>query len=1104
MSLSLRRQLLIAVCDSATLQDQLATQLENDLRQESLVANRFDHSNGKTTSAIITSGTSLMTLDRLIFDTEDAHLPRQVAHWVRQTMLSQGRLPQLQVLGIEQMTRQSATIQNQFLRSLERIEDLLPRLNTSLLIWVPWPWLRTIQSSAPTFWKWRSGVFEFVSDPTPTAEVWDDALDPAMFDDDLDAFSDSEVEASAVSLLVDAADQPLSQDDFVSDYVDLNQGPVSLYGEADEGDRPMALPKETIEIAAVEVPSEETPPEKLDAKKLNAEDLDVENLDTESTVEPEPTVKEDRLTTSVVRSSDHDFAHELIKDFVQNSSLPLIVKSPNGVAIDPVIDLVIDPLFEPPAEIRTSQPALQEAASLLPKAPPEEQSEAQSEEQSKEQPEVQSEALLEEWQSEPLESLPVEEDIEERLEETPDESLTPETVIAADVSLVEPAELEAIAPEPTTAAKVSEPNLPTQTIDADTESQKDWNLLNAVSNALRSNLVEAPWLKAAATKWIVKAPTPPDTPEATEKVTEEIAGPEVLELEPEALDADLSGTGSSETTISETATFEAADSGSDVSDSDISEPADPNPHVIRVQVADAESLAFNNFFQSKDLSDDLDFASDLEEDLVVSDAESIGLESLVDAADAPLEIVEVDESEAPEEAPDEIPKETPEEAPKETLEETPKEAQEIEEATDSAVNGRVTSALAAPVVPEEDSTTVAAQQARTQPPNRQDVAADYFSIGYRYRAQIESGERDLGLIELAIAAYEGGLQCITEPHPDWASSLNDLGTLYWLKAQQLSDPQQAWDCMHHSVALYQEALTKIDAQQQPEMVCQLYSNMGAVYSILSTYKDAVDYLQRAVNAYCQALRRCPLSVDPIEYATLNNSLGSVYWKLSHHEEVPQNLQHAIAAYGQALRGYDPNNLPLDYASVQNNIGITYWSLSKHEASVISLKNAIAAYYEALKYRTVAVDPAACAVTYNNLALAYWDLSKNTEIKSESRLRYQKNAITAFEAALNTAEGTQTLSEVDSAAIYHCLGDVHAQMAEAVTSLQEIAQSLRKSLHSYIRAINGLSDDSPIFQARLSAIVANLRSHYEHLGLASQQSALNRIPPNLLPQVMVAL
>ncbi|MEO1446816.1 MAG: hypothetical protein AAFV46_11410, partial [Cyanobacteria bacterium J06635_11] len=194
MALNLRRQLLIAVCDNVAMQNQLASQLETDLAigapmplemgqhmgqsagpitgytvdDLGLRDQGFDQDFGQELSGQLPRATApSVGLERLVFDPEDGNLPKQVANWVRQTVLSQGELPQLQVVGIEQMTRQPAITQNHFLRSLEKVEALLPRLNTSLLIWLPWPWLRTIQQSAPTFWNWRSGIFEFVSDPTP-------------------------------------------------------------------------------------------------------------------------------------------------------------------------------------------------------------------------------------------------------------------------------------------------------------------------------------------------------------------------------------------------------------------------------------------------------------------------------------------------------------------------------------------------------------------------------------------------------------------------------------------------------------------------------------------------------------------------------------------------------------------------------------------------------------------------------------------------------------------------------------------------------------------------------------------------------------------------
>jgi len=1169
MSLNLRRQLLIAVCDSATLQEQLATQLEDDLTRERVGIDRFDSSG---------NGMSSVALDRLVFDPEDAHLPRQVAQWVRQTMLSEGRLPQLQMLGIEQMTRQSASVQNHFLRSLEKVEALLARLNTSLLIWVPWPWLRTIQSSAPTFWRWRSGVFEFVSDPTPTASVWDESLDPDMFEEDLEssaralpfaAMNGSSKNGSSANAFVE-----LTQDDFVGDYAEPNHLLVGLYGESGEGDSPAVMPLAD-GLDAVEAPVVEEPVEPATAVDAGAEsrvNTQLEPIQSEFTepdaIETEP----DAIQTEPEEISDQDFTQGLIESFVQSSSALSDVESLPQITDEPVVDLVIDPLIKALDAVQQAEEAISEPSEIT--EPSETTADATEIPISETQDTIEESYTEIESQSVLVEALAD----EAAVAEEPETHSDPETPVEVDIPIVSPATIDSSHAEVTVGEdenvtadidvtdsdteKVEQGNEPASSEKGQVEQLDEWNLLAAMTLAFQSNMAEAQRLTAAATKWISNSSkqTGNTDTESVQSLDLEPSDLELSDVEPsdveslvqplEPLDesstAPLSAVAESldssfeaestplldhssadpllvlaSETASETALETDAlnlDKGSDpdaISDAETAmapglstepdllvetvilesedsqpEPIDlelPSSHdslsttedetsiqsdedalpkslesdaveeappsIIRVQVAGAMGAAVKTssgrhpeVLEALDeVSDDLDFSLDLEEDLVISEAESVGLEVPTALPDAALVVPAIPEA---------LPKSQP-------------------------------------------------SQKRSNT-DCQAAAAEYFAIGYRYRARIESGERDLALIESAIAAYEGGLSCLSDFHADWASGLNDLGTLYWLKAQQLSDPDQEWDAMTHSISLYQQALTKIDAQQHPEMVCQLYSNMGAVYSILATYQDPTEHLQKAVNVYCQALRKCPLSVDPIEYATLNNSLGSVYWKLSHYEEVPQNLRHAIAAYTQSLRGYDSTNMPLDYASVQNNLGITYWSLSKHESPVISLKNAIAAYYESLKYRTAEVDPAACAVTYNNLALAYWDLSKDKDITDDMRLRYRKNAVTAFEAALNTAEGANSLSEVDSAAIYHCLGDVHTQMAEAFTSLQDIAQSLQKSLHSYVRAIKDLPEDAPAFENRLSAIVSNVRAHYEYLGLASQQSALSRIPPNLLSQVMVAL
>ncbi len=865
MSLNLRRQLLIAVCDDVRMQNQLATQLENDLAQSDRALAGLPGSNGVSNGTRLdaadteTSATALR-LERLMFDPEEGNLPQQVAQWVRHTMLSEGSLPKLQVLGIEQMIHQPAITQNYFLRSLEKIEALLPRLNTSLLIWVPWPWLRTIQQSSPTFWNWRNGVFEFVSEPTPT---------------------------------------PLARNAFR----------LELPMPASEDNRSDNRPENRLENRPEDAISNAQSPSRL-AETIHPEGG---SADSEHPLRSSANGTSSNGTSSNGTSSDSSLYGEMPGERARAAER--LRHRPLDIALAPFQDdFPIPDVAE--AETVARERSLAEAMPLALADP----------------------------------TVPVSEDF------------TRDTELQALLSTAGLNELKPAAEEPAE----KEPEVEPAGKEPDEEVFQDIFSLGGLHSIVSRG---------------VNVPRPVKT------------------VEPESM-----------------AALDAI----------------------------ADDLTATDDWIDDDLAD-----------VSLSDTEfdSLGWDDFVGSADA----------RADEQADDAEQKDVP-----------------------------------------RESRVYSAEEKRQQ-------ASEYFATGMAYRTRIESGERNLDIIEPAIAAYESGLRCMSEPHPDWITGLNDLGTLYWLKAQQQEDTKQAVVFMTRSIHLYEEALSKIQASQaesalelQPGIIGQLYSNMGAVYTVLATCEDPLTYLKSAAETYNRALPMISLETHPEEYATLQNSLGSVFWKLSHYDSAAAYLHQAIAAYNEALLGYHPHQKPLDYASVQNNLGITYWSLAKQERPEFLLKHAIAAYRDALNYRTPDVDPSACAISYNNLALAYWDLAKYTQGDIAQKSRYQKNAVTAFEAALNISKLSGALNAMDSAAIYHCLGDVHAQMIETAPSRADIAISLQKSLYSYIKAIEGLPTDAPAYPGRFTAVVANLKLHYDKLGLDGQQAALNRVPPALLPQVMMAL
>ncbi|MGD1853042.1 MAG: tetratricopeptide repeat protein [Leptolyngbyaceae cyanobacterium] len=374
------------------------------------------------------------------------------------------------------------------------------------------------------------------------------------------------------------------------------------------------------------------------------------------------------------------------------------------------------------------------------------------------------------------------------------------------------------------------------------------------------------------------------------------------------------------------------------------------------------------------------------------------------------------------------------------------------------------------------------------------------TLGHHYRDRVESGDITPELLATAIKTFERYLHWLPLDDDQRAAGLNDLGTLHWLQAQIQGDQATLMAGMHQSADFYKQGLTcsNIDA----ETTSRLYGNLGAVYSALANYADSVTYLKEAVSAYRQALPYASADQNPDEYGTLQNSLGSVYWKLAYYEPPKPHLHRAIAAYNEALSCHHPEQAPLDYAAVQNNLGIAYWSLSRHERPIFLLKHAIAAYRDALNYRTPTTDPAACASTYNNLGTAFWELANHPNAPADPEGRYKQNAVIAYEAALKASE-IAPVNTLDTASIRHCLGSIYDRLARVADS-SAVAGSLERALAHYVSALQETPKTSAVYEPMFKALVRNVSAHYELLGLEGQQDALNRVPAELLPEVMLKL
>ncbi len=153
IDLKLRRQIFIAACDDLCLRDCLAARLHAEL-------------------AAPDSSRDYPRFVSLELDLSDPNPWASIAAWLTQHQPPQnsgstGRLPGFQILGAEHLTRHSAAVQWSFLGYLRDIEAHLQLCESTLLLWVSRPWLSSIEQSAPEFWHWRTGVFEFEGEPTP-------------------------------------------------------------------------------------------------------------------------------------------------------------------------------------------------------------------------------------------------------------------------------------------------------------------------------------------------------------------------------------------------------------------------------------------------------------------------------------------------------------------------------------------------------------------------------------------------------------------------------------------------------------------------------------------------------------------------------------------------------------------------------------------------------------------------------------------------------------------------------------------------------------------------------------------------------------------------
>lgn len=402
---------------------------------------------------------------------------------------------------------------------------------------------------------------------------------------------------------------------------------------------------------------------------------------------------------------------------------------------------------------------------------------------------------------------------------------------------------------------------------------------------------------------------------------------------------------------------------------------------------------------------------------------------------------------------------------------------------------------------EEKDTAGEALPVSTWPPVNHDQLPDWV-IAFELRDRVQSGDHSIDILETAIQAYES-LQPRQPTTPQRTEVLNDLGSLYWLWAQQANAVDVYFQRLMQSREVYEAALSPITPQTAAGVLNRLHSNLGSVYSLLAADQNPLHYLSQAVRAFHRALQYAPVEIMPDEYALLQTHLGTAYWSLSQHSQEPNHLHRAIAAYQEALQQSQPQHVPQLYAQLQNNLGIALWSLARHERPVFLLEQAIGAYRTALAYRTLEGDPAGYAATQNNLGTAYWDLGGHCEERSPAQQQAWRQAIIAYESAIAAVEQIQNEPlSFDLWAAHHSVGVVYDQLAITLAPQAKVQQPLlTQATTHYTAALMGWQAmESVSTDTALQALIRNLQLQARFLGIEMQQRSLSQIPADWLPDI----
>ncbi|MEB3210930.1 MAG: tetratricopeptide repeat protein [Leptolyngbyaceae bacterium] len=1097
LELNLRRQIFIAVCDNLVLRDRLVAELDSDLSGHGAYAR--PSSRNRSYPQFVT----------LKLDLSNPNPIGQIAQWLREfpppvNRRNQYLMPAFQLVGIEQLSRQSASVQWLFLNHLRGIEHSLPVLESSMVLWVTRPWSRMIPQSAPDFWRCRTAVFDFIGEPTPlvsrpetfplvststslnrrTARTENGHPPSKASDRSLHVLrfkpnerpKTSTNETAASSLPSESVTgSPPSQTEIQTEM------PTQMQNETPTEMQPMML---------TEMPTDVQSELSAHASRQAQEHRDAVDVgDSDTHLEEQGAIAQSSPHLSV--PSEQDFSIHEVETLELSTS-------------DQENDLAVDDTAA--SSFTAASPYLEDQEPLV---------------LDEHEPEIQATLndLMNGTLMEDLGGLSAD---------------TEDTLGFGDIRAANFLGAQTVdqTVDDTTASQTEAPSaelLSATHIQEPTTVHEDRNTLNddrehGLIRHTDSQSSDALYGDDASVTHSVTASVMDSMPEQPEAEQPETEQPEAEQPEldqPELDEPELEQPETEQTSYEEAHFSENLGFGSTLNDPwSVPSREEPEPSE---SVAEETTLRFS-IPDIPDIHDDDENVTDV---LIPIDADIDGVE--IDGA-------EIDEAEIDEAGIETVMGETvaDERITSETVTDErstgadrlsngvsqPSERSdrfdasdrfdssdylEILDASDSSDTSADSSGSSASFDNFESPDSSGSLDSFESPISN--GAGVPSSILLPYDAEAESAEMDDAVDVIDV---DGDLQILdAEPNFLNASLSSDPALGFstvgqpaaqrsWLESSlteaaqadlAVEDPQahalvQQIERLRQQQApqtvlagayrglgnLYRDRIEQGDispknlvrAMKAYESVLQMVSDnsptwsevlndMGNLCWLLSrcapTPEQGLPHLQQGIQAYRMALTKINPKTHPQTYPMIQNNLGAAYGDLARYHNPFDNLQQSVQAYQEALRYRKAEDDPMRFASTQNNLGTTYWNLAQYRDAVQNLKRATDAYAKALVYYQPDTDPLNYAMIQNNLGTAFWNLAQH-----DHSAKWLSAAIDAYTVALEYR--TLETNPVAYAATQNNLGTAYWHISEYHEGDPETRMGfLRQAVRAYGEALS---------------------------------------------------